>query len=239
MNIVDKIKALRRLSENRSATVSEAASAAARIQELMLKHQLTEDDLSDDEPIGEDSEPLYRGKTWRRWQGSLSVNIAQVNACRVVKSSDVGGIKRIRLVGRPEDRANVRYLFDYVSREIERHVRLHLASVGFKRTRNEAESYRLGFVEAVSARLKAMREEVVVQAKQEGNEKGIIRLDQRMAEIEAWASSRFPTAKTLRVTLSAGAWNAGKRDGEKLAIHRPVSGEPLAKPKLLAVSSPA
>lgn len=239
MSIVDKVKALRRLSENPSATAAEAASAAARIQELMLKHQLTEEDLSDEEPIGEDSEPLYRGKSWRRWQSALSTGIAQVNACRCVKGVAADGAKRIRIVGRPEDRANVRYLFEYVSRELNRLCRKHMASVGRMRPRNEAESYRIGFVEAVVARIKAMREEVVAAARAEGNERGIIRLDQRMAEIEAWTQARFTIGKPTRITLSAGAWHAGHRDGEKLDIRRPVAGDGLAKPKLLAVSSPA
>lgn len=222
MNVIDKIQALKRLSENASATPAEAASAAARIQELLIKHKLSEADigLGDEEEIKRHEDPLWQSKNYSRWRSALASGIAHLNACRVLRSKTNSGTK-FSIVGKATDVEVVRHLFAYVVREIERHARTYLSvSSGRPNAKMRGSSYRLGFVDSVLSKLEAQKNQTRAEAEANGQSRGLIRLDQDDAAIEAWvkAQSHLKHVTPKAVGVESNSFREGQLDGSKLAI---------------------
>lgn len=229
MTVIDKIKALRRLSENKSATPAEAASAAARVQELMLKHKLTEAEVGPtDEGVEWWPEPLWTGKRRCAWRSVLAIGVANANSCRILHGALPKGPRRMTIVGRKGDAEVVRYLYGYLEREIERHCKLHLEkdSPGGSSPRFRAASFRLGFAETLARRLAEERQRVRAEASDQRQEKGLMRLDQDEVDIQAWIANKgLTTATPRKVMVDATSWKQGCERGAAVAIRTALAGE--------------
>ncbi|NBT35513.1 MAG: DUF2786 domain-containing protein [Betaproteobacteria bacterium] len=224
MNVIDKIRCLRRLSENKSATPAEAANAAARVQELMLKHKLTAADVGEDE---EDvtwwPEPLWTGKNRSPWRSVLAIGIATANACRILHGAAPGAARKMTVVGKKSDAEVVRYLYAFLEREIERHCKEFLdksseSAPGSAKMR--AKSFRLGFAETVSRRLREERTKAKAEAATSTTmERGLIRLDQDEAAIQKWIENKGLTStKPKSVSVDSASWKAGCARGASIPI---------------------
>lgn len=116
--IVDKIQKLLRLAQ--SSNPHEAASAAARAQELMHEHKIAMADLeiAGGEVVREavGTEPLETtGKVRVRWKGWVANAAAKSFGCRTFWRGAT-----IQLVGRPGDVQAARYVYQFLILEIER-----------------------------------------------------------------------------------------------------------------------
>jgi hypothetical protein len=117
-SIIEKIKKLLALSKN-AGTEAEAANAAARAQELIDKHHITEaqlqsgPDKAKEEPI--EDHPLEGGTNPESWHWKLADVLALAFYCRIYRCGP-----QLHVVGRETDRQVVSYLFRFLMNEIAR-----------------------------------------------------------------------------------------------------------------------
>jgi hypothetical protein len=245
--VVDKIRKLLRLAE--SADVNEAAAAAGAAQRLMEEHRIDQamisldDDESDGTPDEEDirswaDEPLESSGRLPGWKSQLAVAIAGVNGCQVFlgrayKGDDYDHPQTtLCLVGRPSDVASVRYLFAYLTKEIDRLCKLHGRGLG----RTWANSFRVGAVHTVRKRLKQAQEKARLDARSKLKGKGttalakldlaLARVDKRALEAEAWMKEhlKLTSARSSRTRRDWDAYAAGKRAGGSIDLSGPTGG---------------
>lgn len=230
--IIDKVRKLLRLAESPNA--NEAASAAAKAQQLIDEHNLSaallaldsgaaepDEDIEDfsakDAPL--DSQPLMH-----RWRSQLAGTIARANACRIyLRGGDIA------LVGRPSDAETVRYLFAYLAREVERLCEKDGKGCG----RTWRNNYRLGVVDTIMVKLRKEREHFAVEQRKlaaaEPNTQALVRVNQALAIVEKRSAD---TAEWVKKNLKlyagsssysrgdSGAREAGRKAGQSISINR-------------------
>jgi hypothetical protein len=227
-NVLDKVRKLLRLSK--SSNANEAALAAAKAQELIDRHQLAQamltlDDTNptkglDDEPIVNFSDaPLDTPKQLDRWRGALAIAIGQWNACKIWA---VG--PNLMIVGRPSDAETVRYLYGWLSNEVER-----LATEqGQGKGRTWRNNFRLGVVDTIARKLREQHEafKKTVRAEAETTQ-ALVRVDQSLAriverkmEVYRWVKDNMKLYQRSggRSNYDHGARNAGRRAGESITV---------------------
>jgi len=218
--ILAKVQKLLRLAT--SSNANEAALAAAKAQELIDKHQLAEALLAldsaeptkglDDEPIVDFEKadaPLDRQKRLDRWRCGLASVIARQNGCRIYYSGS-----DIALVGRASDAETVRYLYGYLSREVERLTTEHGQGMG----RTWRNNFRLGVVDTISNKLWEQRRkfesETRAEARAEGStalmrvDRALANIDKRGETVKDWMKQNM---KLYASSGSAAAYNPNAR----------------------------
>jgi hypothetical protein len=119
----DKLDAITRLME-RAGTVHEAESAAEAMQRLVLRHNLSAEDLSG---LGKSEKEAYEAGFIRvgedrtqglQWRLNLIYVLAEYNFCAFIRYGSHGGSGTI--VGQPSNQEAVRAMFDATVPTIER-----------------------------------------------------------------------------------------------------------------------
>ena len=125
--IIDKIRKLMTLAN--SANEHEAALAAARATELMLKHEIAEAQLATEEgaEVVEEveRESIDESGSIIPWKGNLCAGLAQSMGCEFYYGSTkyVRGTKQKRtylIIGQESKRAMIKYMYDYLCAELIR-----------------------------------------------------------------------------------------------------------------------
>lgn len=159
-HILNKIKKLLALTEERGATPDEAATAAAKVQALLDEYNLSLEDVPTDDPtvnevvsVDERLAQKARSPYAKVLAGLLHV-IAITNWCRSIYFQSIGGA---RLYGTKANVQVVRYLYAYLARALMQEA---------KRTvppGENAVSWTVSFIEGarheIYARLRARRAE--------------------------------------------------------------------------------
>lgn len=231
--LIARVQKLLRLST--SSNANEAASAAAKAQALIDEHNLSAAMLAIDNAVpmqGPDDEPIIdfhkagapldrpEGKNLDRWKSALALGVANANGCRVYLSSG-----SIALVGRASDAETVRYLYGYLTREVERLATEHGKGFG-KSWRN---NFRLGVVDAIRDKLTEQRAKFVEQARVAvvDNAQALMRVNTALARVEsrgtsvdAWLKSNMKLRKTAssRTSYHPSARAAGQAAGRHIIM---------------------
>jgi hypothetical protein len=224
---LEKAAKLLRLAQ--SSNPHEAALAASRAQEIMDRFKLTSDavagvggEIRSEEPIRNFAEdPLESGSKIDRWRAWLAMEVAKANQCKVY------GGRGLFLIGRASDVTSVRYLYAWLTREIERLAARDCAGNG----RTYWNNYRLGAVETVVRRLKESQAETVravkAEALESGGERALILVEtsaralaERAVAVEQWAKANMNLVRGSgsRSTFHSGAREAGRRAGAEVRM---------------------
>jgi len=241
-DVLDKVRKLLRLAQSPNA--NEAALAAAKAQRLIDEHHLQTallalethaPDAAADEPIvdfASKGAPLERATArLERWRVCLADVVARANACRIYLSSG-----SIALVGRPSDADSVRYLYEYLTREVERLCDLEGRGCG----RTWRNNYRLGVVDAITLKLQAMRQQFAADAREQaaGNSTALVLMNQALARVEQRGRTVETWTKTHLKLRAGRAWSArgdygaraaGQRAGRSIAINNARGGLPQGR----------
>lgn len=213
--IIDKVRKLLRLAESPNA--NEAAAAAAKAQQMIDEYKLSAALLALDSGVAEPDEdiedfgakgaPLDSQPLAHRWRSQLAGTIARANACRIYLS---GG--SIALVGRPSDAETVRYLFAYLTREVERLCERDGKGCG----RTWRNNYRLGVVDTLMNKLHAQRQQFAAEqrklAADATNTQALVRVNQALALVEKRSADTADWIKK-NLKLYAGSGSSGRYDG--------------------------
>lgn len=199
--ILEKAGKLKALAE-RAGTPEEAANAAAKLQSMMLRYNLSEqaveENLSEnlDKYTKEDFE-LNENRNHKGWTSSLYWSIAKANQCESLyypKSVKMG------IVGRKHNIDMVNYLYGYLSQEIKRQAKV--ASKGEYKPGSFNRAFCLGAVSTVRKRL---QEEVASVVREEPKYGELIIVENQLVRNEF--KKHFPH------TRSGGSTSVNNRDG--------------------------
>jgi hypothetical protein len=147
---IEKCRKLLKLANCTGATPEEAARAAEMAAAIMARHELDSAAASLAEPeqpreevkdFGADPVDSNRRDTWR---GVLLLKVAHLHGCQAYRSG-----AGLCLIGRPSDVATVRYLYSWISAQVEEIS--GRACVGNGRT--YANNFRIGMVETIGRRM--------------------------------------------------------------------------------------
>lgn len=225
---LDKVRKLLRLSE--SANPHEAALAASRAQEIMERfkiERLTVDtaDREPSEAIRDFGIDPLEGN-FSTWQWRFLSALTQLNQCKAYTSN-----RRFCLVGRASDVNTVRYIFTWLTREIERLASRDCQGCG----RTYWNNYRIGAAETVANRLREQSKQTVTAVKHEAEavsslalvkvEKALAERAQELAEVEKWAKDKLHLRSRggSRSNWNQSAREAGRAAGREVSL-RPSAG---------------
>jgi hypothetical protein len=228
--VIEKVAKLLALATGRGTTPEEAATAAAAAQRLMLRHRIEQAEvqqLESDDAIGfasargssEAGSPEAFLFQTKRWQLDLLKSIAGANGCMPVITRNERSGKWMELVGRESDLEICRYLWAYLSGEIQR--------LKAEQTRGWSQARKshfcLGAVHTIGA---ALGREMAAAASADGATSGAMVVSSRYEAAKAWYFERQPGARFVRprrVYVDAQSYQAGRAAGAGVSIHKGVS----------------
>lgn len=201
--LLDKVRKLLELSR-KNDNVHEASAAAAKAQQLMEEHRITEAMLEAGKPVVERIEESIemdvleegRKRYVDAWRWHLASTLCAINGCAWFQYEDEKGIAHLHLIGRRSDIEAVRYLYRYLTLEI---LRLCQEGAIFER-----------------------------EAMSDPESDQFLRPEKRGDELLKWRNSFKLGAKdeicerlyTAQRAAREAAWNAAKGKGTELALVR-------------------
>lgn len=237
-------KAVKLLRLAQSDNPHEAALAAAMAQKIIERHKLVgvsadiniESNDEPDEDIKNFEEPLSMdSKQSCTYKMRLAMGIASLNQVKLYTSHTMVATKMrkvLMMVGRPSGVQTVRYMYDYLHREVNRIS--GQAEKGF--TLTWGNNFRLGMVDTIVDRMRQMREEVRKEVMGEArSDCAIVRVNNAIAkmykaerDVAAWMDQnlRLGRGRSVRERGNSdhGARAAGVEAGRRVNLN---SGKPL------------
>jgi hypothetical protein len=211
-DLQDRLRNLKTLSEQ-GATEGESLAAAAALQRLLFKHNLSLADVSTDEPSAYEREDYGMGVTRgsSRWQWILLHVVAKANFCQAVAKANAS-TRRSSLIGEPHNLEITKALFEYLRREA-----LRLCPKGqgpaFRR------SFFVGFAARVGARLKAQQQEDAVTYT--GGSALVVAKERDLALAVRGFYSNLGKGRSASVSNAEGYY-AGQRAGAGVNLSRSI-----------------
>ena len=231
MNIDQAIDRARKLfALAASDNPHEAASAAAKAQEILDRHEIsqamldTDNNVEDDETVEnfkDKDAPIDSGRSIATWKACLAKALAEANQCKVYTWSN--GQRSIEIIGRPSDVQKVRYMYAYLVHEVDRLVKRDARGCG----RTWANNYRLGVVDTLGKAIAATREKVAKDMRAKAaNPHALVRVDNALAKLDERADAVDLFAKVhlnLRSTTryarsDKGARQLGREAGKEIRL---------------------
>jgi hypothetical protein len=231
--MIDKLRKLMAMADGAKAigNLAEAEAFAAKAQELLLKYKL---DMSDVEFAAEElNEPVmdavinademmgvpYKSRQ-DRWAGILINGIAKANFCRVLGHARCN---RYSIVGRASDRAATTALFVYLSKACKEMAPQAARDAGAIHSRTSfITAFNLGFAAAIAERLATNLNGLKAGLRLNGQQTGLVRIDQMVKATNDKFRELFPRTVTARATSirSSAGYYAGKTYGAAVGINK-------------------
>jgi len=230
-------------------SAEEAATFAAKANELLLKHKLEMTDLElatedTDDPIEDGyvdvakAAGLKKGGGARRaaWIEGLASRLCNAHFCKLLV---VPGSKTIRIIGRKSDKQIVEYLLTTLVREgerlailYERVSRVSAQRAGLPIPQQPKRGFLLGFTAGIGEKLREMRAAVM----QQGGQHAVVRFQQASAAVQKYFDDtvgRTTKAGAPKASTANGAaFNAGKQAGRSQSLHGGLGGASSSKSTL-------
>jgi len=229
--LIETLKALRAMSEN-PTNENEAATAAAQMQKLLLKHNLDMAELEStdegcDDPMIRDFAYFHqytrRGKAKRvkspsRWKIVLADGVARGNFCKLVlekQRQDGKWVQGMHILGR---RANVRatgWMFQTIEADLIALSYDHEREIG-RRPQSYWNAWFLGAARAIYNRLVTEKDAF---ASQSSECRDLVRV--RSHEVDKYMQDEFGKLRNARAGRSPTDWGAyceGRRAGRSMEL---------------------
>lgn len=206
-----------------SSNQHEAELAMSMAQTLIHKHKLTMAELSEEEskafeePIIQDTEPLFMAGRIASWKAILAGALATANNCRLVnyggQGHQVGGLrgKKTVIFGRPSDISNVRFLLAYAITQLTR-----LAPSG--QGKIYANSWYLGAAAAIRTRLNTSKAE----AYKGGSQYALVKLEKQGEQVDTFIHDtigKLRSASSIKCNINGDAYSKGQAIGRNLDMN--------------------
>ncbi len=225
-DLIQRLQKVRALTD--SSVPGEAAAAAAKLQEILLKYNLDMEDIEEDSPsvgdryVKEDLELGATSGNMINWRRILLSGIARSLMCAAFGYQ---GTPTMVIVGQKHNIEIVRHFYDYLSYEISR-----LADVTWERARDRTRehgrswksSFYNGAVDVVVQRL----EEKYQQVSQQDSQTRALALRSEKDLDDAVGNLIGRVRKnTVRQRYSKAGYSRGARAGKKFNLDRPVGDD--------------
>ena len=227
-NIMFKIKKLLALADTtRNDSPEQAASAAAKVQEMLFNHNLSMSEVKglqdiETEPY-EQSDYILNGANQRTvtWKSILYHRIAKVNFCQSFRTR---GTVKVQIIGRRHNIEAVEYLYLYLSGEIER---LAQESVRLNGIISSKPTYLKNFCTGASmAVCETLRRQQEISRQQSQQSTAlVVRTDQELKQALAkFFPGVYLTSSRTSLRTDSGAYQAGRTAGTSISIRQGIGG---------------
>ena len=224
-DLVQRLQKVRALTE--SSVPGEAAAAAAKLQEILLKYNLEMEDIEEESPAPDDryvKEELDLGATsgnMINWRRILLSGIARALMCAAFGYK---GTPRMVIVGQTHNIVMVRHFYDYLSSEIAR-----LADATWekarRRTREHGRSWKSSFYNgAVDVVVQRLGEKYRQVSERDRHTKALVLRNERELDDAVGNLIGRVRKNTVRQRYSEAGYSRGARAGKRVSLDRPVRG---------------
>jgi hypothetical protein len=222
--ILDRAAKLKNLAD-RAGTPEEAAVAAIKLQELLLRYNLDMQSVTNTtakEDYLEEVFLIHENRNHKTWAAGLYHNIAKALQCAAVQDYYRKGVTpNMTIVGRRHNIQVVNYLYAYLSGEIKRLAMVATQKVAKRDKVTFHRAFCVGAACTVSNRVIEMYEEVRTESF--GNNALMVVEDHK---VKARIKELFPKTHTARSTYtSPEGYREGKRAGKNIPLNRGVDGK--------------
>lgn len=234
--VISKINKLRSLSN--SSNVNEAAAAAAAADRLMQNYRITAAELSlsnkEEEPIVLIDEYLYTSGRLVLWKNALASVLCEHYGCAYFiqtvpsdKSAARSTVKALRVFGCKSDFDIVKYMYGYLTSEIERLTKLEASGRGHV----FSQSYSLGAVQGIKDQLTASINEM----RRENTSSAMVLLSSRAEKSRGtmYQKMNLKKAATSKQRYSSDGYDSGRERGQSISLRAGLSGKEGDGTKLL------
>ena len=249
-------KAIKLLRLSKSDNPHEAALAAQRAQEILDRYEISQfmldgtiadENIQDFSHTGEYLEQC-KGKQLQTWKSYLSAVVATANGCKtfvrwewdIKKDKNVA---TLHLVGRVSDAQKVRYLYAFLTNEVNRLTERD----GRKKGKSWRNNFRLGVVDTVKKALREGQQKLATDLRTEnrGSVMALVRVDQAIAklyersnEVNKWMQDHLDMREKQapKIFFDPRARAAGQQAGKEINLRSKKSLNP-AKKMLVSLSS--
>ncbi len=232
--ILDKLQKLLALSASENG--NEAALALKKAQTIMNEHNLTVFDVAEDGASAEICDKRVWGSTknCQKWEASLGNEIARAFDGRAIISSTNDGWY-LTFIASKTEAAIIVDLFERLRITIRRmskaYVEQHKPDAPWPAPITIHNSYRIGIITTIRKRLRTLRENtrpdarVANQFGLTGTDLVVIKnqaVDERTQKLFGRGIHR---EKDARPRVYSNAYTQGKKDGDRINLHRSVAGK--------------
>jgi hypothetical protein len=233
--VIDQIQKLRSLT--RSSNEHEAAAAAAAAAKLIGKHLISEEMLAEKDPSRletpeEDGKFLYETERVIPWKMKLASFLAAYHGCSMWNNCSWSGgksgkrkVTRLQMIGRPGDTEIVRYMFTWLSAEIERLSKDHAYGKGHV----YVQSYNEGIVDGIKMQMNAAKVEIRRESTPE-QQSAICKIDNKLVESDYAMSKLHPnlsySKQTSQRRIDHSAHSSGVEKGKSIHLGKGLPGKP-------------
>lgn len=231
-SIIEKISNLRKLST--SSNANEAAVAAAMADKLIAKYRLSEAELEiKEEKISQpefDDGFVYETKRITKWKNSLILFLSKHYGCAVYNSigydnNSGRSISRYKLVGSKEDMSIVKYMFSWLTGEVER--LCHKESKG--KGHVYANSFCIGAISGIIEQMRASKKEVENSA----SSTALAIVSNKFETANEFMNNNLklskPKVSTNHNRIDYGAYNKGVEAGKNIHLGKVISNKSATK----------
>lgn len=227
--IVEKVKKLLKLSG--SSNTNEAASAAAKAQELMDRFEIEIAALQSESPKDtiikeniEEHNDFEQGGRIERWRGFILNALCKTNHCSTYILREKYEKTSFRVIGRKTDIQTVRYMYNSLIQVVE-DLSFHYRGSG----RKFIASYKAGAASAIANKIIISKEQTKAMVYQEASQQGtqaLMRVDNAMAilkqkdfEMEEYLRNLNLNLKRTQARISnSSGFSTGYQDGQGVNI---------------------
>jgi hypothetical protein len=226
--LIGRLQALRAKTMANGCTEAEALSAAAKVAELLDRHDLSLSDLEIREELCEQS-VIETGKKQRQPISACIPAIADYCDCKVWREKDDRGIRYVFFGLRPSIEM-AHYVHDVIA------VAIQTAWTDYARTQrviryahDEKGSFMLGMAVSIADKLTAMKVERD-EANRTANGRDLVVVRNAIVETEfAKLDLNLRRGRGSGKKVAAGAFEAGQAAGHSLKLQPAVGGNRTAK----------
>jgi hypothetical protein len=228
--ILTKVQKLLNLGTNTGATEGERENALRMAHNLLIKHNLSMEDLDELKTLEERIDLPY--EAWSMlWSGQLAVSISRLFLCKVYKGNKINGTKaQLHFVGRVSNVTTAKMMHEYlvnsILKECRKNWKHNLAP--------ESRSFSLGASSKIFQRVMELMEKPSEEILSTGTALAVVQI----YKAEEEANSAF--LKSVGVNLIKGkasskqknvrmdAYQAGKTYGANVSLNGQVSSSSTA-----------
>jgi hypothetical protein len=222
--LIAKVAKLIALAEDDAATPNEKELAAKHAARLMSKYGLEERDIRVDDATAEQVvryDYCIGGRRTPTWEGYLGAVITEIFDCQIVRSKKyseengtVGLHTYLVFIGLPKDVDVCIYFFKHLRRSVGR--KTETTRTRFKK------DFAIGMVERLEERLQQAFRYRYQFAEEAGCTDLIVLKGQLVDQAKAEMFRKLTKGAPIRLG-NHDAWQAGRREGDKVNISRPIA----------------
>ncbi|OQA66346.1 MAG: hypothetical protein BWY36_00910 [Candidatus Diapherotrites archaeon ADurb.Bin253] len=204
-----------------SPNENEAKLATAKANALLLKYNLSIDDVEDVKMGSGITQRKHAidGKRVAHWKSGLMNVVCESNYCRVLISTEYNGSKNFIIIGKKVNINITEQMYVYLYETIER------LSKNYGRGVTEKNSYRLGMVQGIYEVLKAQKQQQEKNGIEECTALMVVNFEKENNNaIQKYINEEIGRVRktTQKNNINGNAYGEGVRDGRNVNLNKQI-----------------